>query len=123
MTPSSDTNSDAITFLTSILLSQLTRVIVASYPPPGHSQRPEMVLRSSLNLPLKLAGEPTSPPQIVKVSSPTSHTYSRATRPKGPGPSLLKNIDRSVCCGQDGSQPRCTLCRWSALYWRRKATA
>src|SRR5215203_7284579 len=77
-TPSSDTNSDAITFLTS-LLGQSTLVIVASYPPPGHSQRPEMVLRSSLNLPWKLAGEPTSPPQIAKVSSPTSHTYSRAT--------------------------------------------
>ena len=65
-------------------------VMVASYPPPGHSQRPEIVLRSPLNLLLKLAGEPTSPPQIVKVSSPTSHTYSRVTRPKGPGPSLLK---------------------------------
>src|ERR687894_7387 len=90
MTPSSDTNSDAITFLTSILLGQSTLVMVASYPPPGHSQRPEICLRSSLNLPLKLAGEPTSPPQIVKVSSPTSQTYSRATRPKGPDPSLLK---------------------------------
>ena len=90
MTPSSDTNSDAITFLTSILLRQLTPVMVVSYPPPGHFQRPEMVLRSSLNLPLKHAGEPTSPPQIVKVSSSTSYTYSRATRPKGSGPSLLK---------------------------------
>src|ERR671912_820320 len=91
ITPSSDTNSDAMTFLMSILLGQSTLVMVASYPPPGHSQRPEIVLRSSsLNLPLKLAGEPTSPPQIVKVSSPTSHTYLRATRPKGPGPSLLK---------------------------------
>ena len=52
-----------------------------------------MVLWSSLNVPLKLAGEPTNPPQIVRVSSPTSHTYSRATLPNGPGPSLLKKYD------------------------------
>src|SRR5215217_4279693 len=68
----------------------LTLVMVASYPPSGHSQRPVMMSRSSLNLPMKLSGDPTSPPQIVKVLSPTSHTYSRATPPKGPGASLLK---------------------------------
>ena len=32
-----------------------TLIMVASYPPSGHSQRPEVVLRSSPNLPLNLA--------------------------------------------------------------------
>src|SRR5215216_1031344 len=77
-------------------ISYVALVMVASYPPPGHSHRPTTVLRSSLKLPLKLAGEPTYPPQIVRVSSPTSHTYSRATPPKGPGSSLLKKEDSKV---------------------------
>lgn len=49
------------------------RVRIASYPPPGQSQRPVMVFLFSLNLPLNAAGEPTYPPQIVTApSSPTS---------------------------------------------------
>ena len=73
----------------------------------GHSQRPSTVLWSSRNLPLKLAGERTYPPQIVRVSSPTSsHTYSKATRPKGTGPSLLKKYGFSSSL--DSSYPRCT---------------
>lgn len=30
-----------------------------------------------------------------------------------------QDVDRGVCCGQDGSQVRCKLCRWSATYYRR----
>src|SRR5829696_3891561 len=95
MTPSSDTNSDAITFLTSILLGQLTLVMVASYPPPGHSQRPEIVLQSSLNLPLKLAEEPTSPPQILGVLSYLPHVF-EGHSPERPWPLVAEEVGPQV---------------------------
>src|SRR3712207_8551594 len=49
--------------------------MVALYPPPGHSHRPVMVLWSSLNFPLKLAGEPTDRKSTRLNSSHANISY------------------------------------------------
>jgi hypothetical protein len=43
--------------------------MVDLYPPPGHFHSPVLVLPSSLNVPVKLAGKPVCPNQMVRVSS------------------------------------------------------
>ena len=53
------------------------------------------MLPSSLNLHLNLAGEPTYAPQIVKASSPTSYTPSRAT-PEGARPLVAEEVRPQV---------------------------
>jgi hypothetical protein len=48
-----------------------------------------MVLRSSLSVPLKCAGDPTSPAQIVSISSLTSHRYAGASPSLAEEPPLI----------------------------------
>jgi hypothetical protein len=48
-------------------------------------------------VPVKRAGESWNPCQIVSSSPSIRQKYSSANEQKGPGPSSLKNMERSVC--------------------------
>lgn len=60
------------------------------------------------------------------VPRPTGVTAD-GTLPGSVGPALTvaeperqQVVESGACCGQDGSQVRCQLCRWSSTYWRRQ---
>jgi AICARFT/IMPCHase bienzyme len=74
---------------------------------PGHSHRPSTTPAVRLIVPMKRAGEPSSPCQIVRSSPSTCQKYSRAKGQNGPGPSSLNSVERNDSRTLEVVVPRC----------------
>ena len=69
--------------------------LLAAFREVGESDATGIVLAAEG--PVFSAGEPLDPCQIVRSPPSICQKYSSANEQKGPGPSLLKNMERSVC--------------------------